>query len=145
MMSFIHSNQKVTVTEVRRVTESLNASFQKLNSLVLNSVKEQNKMLNDMQSRIAGLEANYYELAKGGVKSIQVAEVKEKILAMRRKISERDKVIEEFKISFDVLKRKNSELRAFKMSHPDKAEDGVREKKVSRPLPFWKRITGSKP
>ncbi|MFH1538515.1 MAG: MerR family transcriptional regulator [bacterium] len=144
VMNFVQNNQRLTVNEVRKMTNRLNTSFQTLTSVVMTSVREQSKMLNDMQNRIAALEANHRELVKGGVKSIQVAEVKEKILAMRRKIEGRDRVIEEFKRSFEVIKRENSELRAFKMRHMDKAEDKIREIKAYRKTPLWKRITGSK-
>lgn len=144
MMNFIQNNQNYTVGEVRKITTSLSTSFQQLNSVVMKSVREQNEMINDMQRRIAGLEENYNELVKGGVQSIRVAEVKEKVLSMRRKIEERDRAIEDFKRSFTVLKRENSELRAFKMRHLDKAEDKIREIKAYRKTPIWKRITGNK-
>lgn len=138
------ASQAAMTKEIRAMSESMGVAVQRLNASVADNVRKQGEYVAGIYQRLAALEANYNELVKGGVQSIRVDEVKEKILSMRKKIEERDKVIEEFKNSFEVLKRENSELRAFKGRHVDKAEEKIREMKAYRKTPFWMRITGTK-
>ena len=124
----------------RHLFETLNAmsrSFKEMNT-------EEKKMLNDITSRIYDVRQMVAKIDKSSDRTVQFVEVEAQLKTVQRKLEQREKLIQEYKNSFEVLKRENSELRAFKARHVDLAEDKVREVKGMKKTPFMKKIFGPK-
>ena len=111
---------------------------------MMGAAHEQNQLLRDIQTHITKLEEGILELSKSGLRAVHLQEIKEKVLSMRKKIEDRDHTIENLKESFEVLKRENTELRAFKQQHENLTNEENHKLKKSKPPSLWSRIVGTR-
>jgi len=106
--------------------------------------REEKKLLADVQNRLSDVRDKVARVEKSGDRAVQLVEVEAQLKTVSRKLEQREKLIQEYKNSFEVLKRENTELRAFKNRHIDTAEERVREVKGLRKTAFLKRVFGQK-
>jgi len=102
-------------------------------------------MLNDIKTRLDGMDKSLADFAGMADKSVNVVQVKEQVRMLSEKLTQREKAISDLKKNFDVLKRENAELREFKQRHIDRAEEHVREVKGMRHQTGIKRFLKLKP
>ena len=130
--------------EISRLSRNLILVVESLSAAMIGTAQEQNQLLKNIHSRINGTENALNELARSGMRNIQIEEVKEKILSLRKKIEDKDRVIEDLKASFEIMKRENSELRAFKQQSIDVAGEKKRKLEKHKSQPLLKRILGTR-
>jgi DNA-binding transcriptional MerR regulator len=107
----------------------------------LGAVSQQERaLLREIQKQIGNMEQSLQKLAGEHDDTIGVVQLQEQLKIVRTKVEQRDKVVQEYKKSFDVLKKENSELREFKQRHIDKAEDIVREVKAMKSSSVMQRL-----
>lgn len=107
--------------------------------------REEKKLLADIQNRLSDVRERVARVEKSGDRAVQLVEVEAQLKTVSRKLEQREKLIQEYKNSFEVLRRENTELRAFKSRHVDSAEERVREVKGLKKTSFIKRVLGQKP
>ena len=106
--------------------------------------REEKKLLNDVQARISEVRQTLGRVEKSGDRAVKLVEVEAHLKTVSRKLEQREKLIQEYKNSFEVLKRENTELRAFRNRHIDTAEERVREVKGLRKTSLLQRMFGQK-
>lgn len=106
--------------------------------------QQERALLREIQGQIKSMEQMIDKFAAEHDQAIEVVQLQEQLNIIKEKIGQRETVIQEYKKSFGVLKKENIELREFKMSHVDKAEEQVREVKAIKHTSAFKRLLGFK-
>ena len=123
--------------EMLETLTTMSRSFGELN-------REEKKLLGDVQGRLADVRQSIGRIEKSGDRAVRLVEIEAQLKTVQRKLEQREKLIQEYKNSFEVLKRENTELRAFRNRHIDTAEERVREVKGLKKTPILKRMFGPK-
>jgi DNA-binding transcriptional MerR regulator len=124
-------------TNMAEVIKSLSKSLGVIN-------QQERALLREIQGQIKSMEQTVDKLAGQHDQTIEVVQLQEQLKIIKEKIEQRESAIQEYKKSFTVLKKENTELREFKMRHIDKAEDRVREVKAMKHQSPLKRFLGFK-
>lgn len=123
-----------------RMVETMNAMTRSVHDMS----REEKNLLADVQNRLNEVRTAVSRVEKSGDRAVRLVEVEAQLNTVQRKLEQREKLIQEYKNSFEVLKRENTELRSFKSRHIDTAEERVREVKAMKKTPFMKKIFGPK-
>lgn len=124
----------------RQIIETVNAMSRNMREVST----EEKKIMVDVQARIQDVRETMSRLEKSGDRTTKFVELEAQLKTVQRKLEQREKLIQEYKNSFEVLKRENTELRAFKARHVDFAEEKIRENKGLKKTPFINKVFGPK-
>ncbi|MEW5947186.1 MAG: hypothetical protein AB1742_13395, partial [bacterium] len=145
ILGLVKRNRAAPSEQFIEVARNLQDALNTVSAGMMAAVREQSKTTGDIKARLDRLEENVKELARGGVKAIQIEEVKDKILSMRQKIKEKDEALYRLRESIAVLKRENTQLRDFKQRRLESSEEKIREVKAYRKTPLLKRLLTRRP
>ncbi len=147
LMSSIEDIRAEARAETEKIQRSMNRAIEGLASNVATLSRQERALLREIQGKLDSVDKSINRITANATPSNEadIDRVKKSVKAVQQKLKQREQTLQEYKKSFEILKKENSELREFKQRHLDSAEDRIREVKASKHSSTFKRILGFKP
>lgn len=147
LMNSIEEIRREARAETEHIQRHMSRAIEGLSSHIDNVNQQERMLLREIQGKLDRIDKSVNNINTSAAPSnaTDVAQLKEAVKVVKQKLNQREKTLQEYKKSFEILKKENSELREFKQRHLDDAEERVREVKASKHSSVFKRMLGFKP
>lgn len=128
----------------RQLRESVYSLINSLAGSINTISKRELETLSEVRKQLDAMEKSLETFSKTGDLAVKTAQLQEYLRIAKQKLDQKEKTIEEYKKSFTVMKKENTDLRDFKARHIESAEERIREVKALKKTSPIKRIFGFK-